>query len=103
MKINFFNYFIIGKTRFFWFFPFPVVSLYSMINDLLKQRDDLSDLASIMYGELYVIHEDFWGSPLENEMNEVEASLFELGWEPEDYSPEVYEASIVVISDVLDK
>jgi hypothetical protein len=87
-------------------FGFPPSLLYiciDMINDLLKQRDELSDLASIMYGELYVSHEDFWGSPLENEMSEVELSLFEMGWEPEDLSPEVYEASIVVVNNLLDK
>lgn len=103
MKINFFNHFYIWKTRIFWISPSLVVYLYCMINDLLKQRDHLSDLATIMYGELYVSHQDFWGSPLESEMSEVELSLLELGWEPEDYSPEVYEASIVVVNDLLDR
>ncbi len=73
------------------------------ISELLERRDELSDLAMIMYGELYISHEDFWGSPLENEMSEVELSLLELGWEPEDLSPEVYEASIVVVNNLLEK
>lgn len=74
-----------------------------MISQLLKRRDELSDIATIMYGELYICHEDFWGSPLENEMNEVEGSLFNLGWEPEDLSPSVIESSIIVLKDLLDK
>ena len=74
-----------------------------MISQLLKRRDELSDIAMIMYGDLSVCHEDFWGSPLENEMNEVEESLFNLGWEPEDLSPSVYEASIIVLKDLLDR
>ena len=74
-----------------------------MISQLLKRRDELSDIAMIMYGDLYVCHEDFWGSPLENEMNEVEESLFNLGWEPEDLSPSVYEASMIVLKDLLDR
>jgi hypothetical protein len=87
----------------FGFSP-PIMYLCVMgISELLERRDELSDLASIMYGELYVSHEDFWGSPLENEMSEVELSLFEMGWEPEDLSPEVYEASIVVVNNLLDK
>jgi hypothetical protein len=36
-------------------------------------------------------------------MSEIELSLFEMGWEPEDLSPEVYEASIVVVNNLLDK
>ena len=74
-----------------------------MISLLLKRRDELSDIAMIMYGDLYICHEDFWGSPLENEMNEVEESLFNLGWEPEDLSPSVYEASIIVLKDLFDR
>ena len=73
-----------------------------MISDLLKRRDELSDIAIIMYGDWYICHEDFWGSPLENEMAEVEESLHNLGWE-EKQSPSVIEASIVVLNDLLDK
>lgn len=73
-----------------------------MISQLLKRRDHLSDIATIMYGDLYVCHEDFWGSPLENEMREVEESLNNLGWEPEDLSPSVIESSIIVLNNLLD-
>jgi hypothetical protein len=73
------------------------------ILELLKRRDELSDIASIMYGDSYTTHDDFWDSPIENEMSEVEISLFDLGWEPEDLSPEVYEASIIVLQDLIEK
>jgi hypothetical protein len=73
-----------------------------MVLELLKRRDELSDIATIMYGDLYVCHEDFWGSPLENEMREVEESLHNLGWD-EEQSPSVIESSIVVLNDLLDR
>lgn len=73
-----------------------------MISELLKRRDKLSDIAMIMYGEWYVCHDDFWGSPLECEMRDVEESLHNLGWE-EEMSPSVIEASIVVLGNLMDK
>lgn len=76
--------------------------LYIVIDSLLKQRDYLSDLATIMYGDFYVCHNDFWDSPLEIEMREVESSLLNLGYE-EEQSPSVIEASIQVFSDLYDR
>lgn len=51
-----------------------------MYDDLLLTRDILSDIASVLYGELYVCNDNFWGSPTEREMYKVEESLSNLGF-----------------------
>ena len=51
-----------------------------MYNDLLEMRDILSDIASELYGDLYVCNDNFWGSPTEKEMYKVEESLSNLGF-----------------------
>ena len=61
-------------------FPLPCCIFVSMYNDLLEMRDILSDIASELYGELYVCNDDFWGSPTEREMYKVEESLSNLGF-----------------------
>jgi hypothetical protein len=51
-----------------------------MYDDLLLMRDILSDIASELYGDLYVCNDNFWGSPTEREMYKVEESLSNLGF-----------------------
>ena len=60
--------------------PLPCCIFVSMYNDLLEMRDILSDIASELYGELYVCNDNFWGSPTEREMYKVEESLSNLGF-----------------------
>ena len=85
-------------------FPPPILYLCVMgILELLKRRDELSDIAMIMYGDIYVSHEDFWNSPLENEMREVEESLHNLGWSGEEPTNEMLEASVIILQDLLNK
>ena len=74
---------IISKTTKFilhFVIPLPCCIFVSMYNDLLEMRDILSDIASELYGELYVCNDDFWGSPTEREMYKVEESLSNLGF-----------------------
>ena len=54
-----------------------------MINELLAKRDVLAEIAEAMYGEFWVAEDDFWGSPTEQQMKEVELQLFNLGWTPD--------------------
>ena len=65
-----------------------------MYNDLLQMRDILSDIASELYGELYVCNDNFWGSPTEREMYLVEESLSNLGFK---YIPSPEMVSLVHI------
>ena len=73
---------ICETTKFILHFviPLPCCIFVSMYNDLLEMRDILSDIASELYGELYVCNDDFWGSPTEREMYKVEESLSNLGF-----------------------
>ena len=59
-----------------------------MIKELLEKRDLLSDIATELYGEIWVANDDFWGSPTEREMQEVQEELLTWGWEPEEPTEE---------------
>lgn len=51
------------------------------IQELLDERDTLHDIARVMYGDLYVVQQDFWGSPTERELKRVYEQLELLGHE----------------------
>ena len=55
-----------------------------MINELLEKRELLNDIATELYGELWVTVDEFWGSPTEKEMAEVQDQLLNLGWTPDE-------------------
>ena len=70
-----------------------------MINELLEKRELLSEIASELYGDLYVTNDKFWGSPTEKQMMEVEHSLDNLGWRDE-MTPEMLEAAKQIAKDL---
>lgn len=72
------------------------------IEELLERRDDLSDIASILYGDLYVCEDKFWGSPTEKEMFEVEEELDLLGWNY-DISDEEQALSEMIMTELKQK
>ena len=51
------------------------------IQELLDERETLIEIARVMYGDLYVIQQDFWGSPTERELKRVYEQLELLGHE----------------------
>ena len=51
-----------------------------MINTLLEKREILGDIAVELYGDLWITNDDFWGSPTERELQEVNEELIEMGW-----------------------
>ena len=51
------------------------------IQELLDERETLNEIARVMYGDLYVIQQDFWGSPTERELKRVYEQLELLGHE----------------------
>tara|TARA_R110000822_G_scaffold254058_1_gene380445 strand:+ start:618 stop:881 length:264 start_codon:yes stop_codon:yes gene_type:complete len=63
-----------------------------MIAELLELRNILTDIASELYGELYVTNDSFWDSPTEQQMAEVEEKLVDLG-HTTDITPEQLEAA----------
>jgi len=52
-----------------------------MINELLEKREILGDIAAELYGDLWIAEEAFWGSPTEQDLQEVNQQLIDLGWE----------------------
>jgi hypothetical protein len=50
-----------------------------MIKELLEKREDLFEIAALLYGDSFVTCKDFWGSPTERHLNEVYEQLYNLG------------------------
>ena len=66
-----------------------------MIKELLEKQDVLGDIATELYGDLWIMNEKFWGSPTERELGEVTMSLLNLGHRVEN-TPEGEEAAKIV-------
>jgi hypothetical protein len=50
-----------------------------MIEELLAKRQDLFDIAALLYGDAFVTCKDFWGSPTERHLQELYEELYTLG------------------------
>ena len=75
-----------------------------MINELLEKRDHLMDIAAILYGDMYVCNDKFWGSPTEQDMLNVELALESLGYDSSaNCSEEIKQAATKIMSDLIDK
>jgi hypothetical protein len=72
------------------------------IEELLEKRQMLVEVAALMYGDMYVINEEFWKSDTEREMFDIEAELEELGHEEEGITPEM-EAAAWMLFEALKK
>ena len=72
------------------------------IDELLEQRSILVEMASIMYGDMYITNEHFWKSSVERDMFDIESELMDLGYEEPDISPEM-ELAALLIFDALKK
>lgn len=74
-----------------------------MIQELLQKRELLCDIATELYGELWVTHDEFWDSPTELQMQEVEFQLFELGWTPPPPTPEELATGQILFDELIQK
>jgi hypothetical protein len=72
------------------------------IDELLEKRQMLIEVAAVMYGDMYVINDNFWKSDTEREMFEIEAELEDLGYEEEGITPEM-EAAAWILFEALKK
>ena len=72
------------------------------IEELLEKRDMLVEVAALMFGDMYVINEEFWKSDTEKELFDIEAELDELGYEEEGITPEM-EAAAWLLFEALKK
>jgi hypothetical protein len=73
-----------------------------MIQELLEKRDTLTDIASELYGDMFITVDEFWGSPTERQMGIVDDELANLGWEPET-TPEIIAMAEIILQDLVDR
>ena len=61
---------------------------FMRLEELLQQRDTLTEISAELYGEMFVENENFWGSVTEKQMASVVEEIIELGY-IEHFSDEV--------------
>ena len=61
---------------------------FMRLEELLQQRDILTEISAELYGEMFVENENFWGSVTEKQMASVVEEIIELGY-IEHFSDEV--------------
>ena len=66
------------------------------IEELLEQRSVLMEMASVMYGDMYVMNENFWKSSVEKDLYKIEEELDNLGHVEEGITPEMEEAALAM-------
>lgn len=67
-----------------------------MIDELLEERDNLFEIASVLYGDMFVTNESFWGSPTELQLQRVYDKLDLFGHEDEEPTDEMIEAAKIL-------
>ena len=73
-----------------------------MIQELLEKRDTLTDIAVELYGDMFITVDEFWGSPTERQMGEVDDELINLGWESET-TPEIIALAEIILQDLVER
>ena len=72
------------------------------IEELIEKRDTLTDIATELYGDMFITVDEFWGSPTERQMGEVDDELINLGWEVE-ITPEVEALAEIILQELVDR
>jgi len=72
------------------------------IQDLLDQKNTLSEIAALMYGDDYILHKEFWNSPTERELFKVWEQLDLLGYE-EPITEEMQALGDMIFEDLVNK
>ena len=73
-----------------------------MIDELLEERDNLFEIASVLYGDIFVTNESFWGSPTELQLQRVYEILDLFGHQDDEPTDEMIEAA-EIIKKMVDK
>jgi len=73
-----------------------------MIEELLEERENLFEIASILYGDMFITEDKFWGSPTELQLQRVYDKLDLFGHEDEEPTDEMIEAA-EIIKKIVDK
>lgn len=61
------------------------------INELFETRNNLFEIAAILYGEDFVFNEDFWGSQTDKDLQDVYEKLDIFGYEEKEPTPQMVE------------
>jgi len=70
------------------------------IQELLEQKNTLCQIAQVLYGDNYILQEEFWGSPTEQEIKSVWQQLDLLGYQ-EEISPEMQALGDLLFEDLV--
>ena len=73
-----------------------------MIDELLEERDNLFEIASILYGDMFITEDKFWGSPTELQLQRVYERLDLFGHQDDEPTDEMIEAA-EIIKKMVDK
>ena len=73
-----------------------------MIKELLEKRDVLTDIATELYGDMFITVDEFWDSPTERQMAIVDEDLINLGWEVET-TPEIEALAEILLQELVDR
>ena len=72
------------------------------IQELLDHKDSLNEIASLLYGDDYILKQEFWNSPTERELFQVWKQLDLLGYE-EPISEEMQALGDLIFDDLISK
>lgn len=67
-----------------------------MIQELLEERDNLFEIASILYGDMFITEDKFWGSPTDIQLQDVYEKLEFYGYIEEEPTDEMIEAAKIL-------
>ena len=70
------------------------------IQELLEQKNTLCEIASVLYGDNYILQDEFWNSPTEQEIKSVWEQLDLLGYE-EKVTPEMQALGDLLFEDLV--
>ena len=73
-----------------------------MIEELLEERENLFEIASILYGDMFITEDKFWGSPTELQLQRVYDRLDLFGHQDDEPTDEMIEAA-EIIKKMVDK
>ena len=73
-----------------------------MIEELLEERENLFEIASILYGDMFITEDKFWGSPTELQLQRVYERLDLFGHQDDEPTDEMIEAA-EIIKKMVDK
>jgi len=70
------------------------------IQELLEQKNTLCEIASVLYGDNYILQDEFWNSPTEQEIKSVWEQLDLLGYQ-EEVTPEMQALGDLLFEDLV--